>query len=113
FRSTRSSMSSILCRYYTYSQHNGHICLYPFVDAGQPLLSGVISPKELAIGSATAGQPARACQTLAAFHSQLAQTSSTRREGVTPIVLSTVAKHRIENRPDRSEPHVRKQHPKS
>lgn len=51
-------------------------------------------------------------QTLAAFHSQLEQASPTQREGVVPIVLSAIAKHRVGTRPDRYEPRVCKRRPK-
>src|SRR4029434_7087259 len=51
-------------------------------------------------------------QTLAAFHSLLAQMPSTERERVVSIVLSAIASHRVATRPDRSEPRACKRRPK-
>ena len=51
-------------------------------------------------------------QTLAAFASELEQASSTRREGVLPIVLTAMASHRVGTRPDRYEPRACKRRPK-
>jgi len=51
-------------------------------------------------------------QTLAAFHSQLAQASPSRREGIIQIVLSAIARHRVGTRPDRYEPRAVKRRPK-
>ena len=51
-------------------------------------------------------------QTLAACHSQLAQTSSTQRESIVHIGLSALARHRVGPRPDRDEPRAVKRRPK-
>ena len=51
-------------------------------------------------------------QTLAAFHSQWAQISSTKREKTVHAVLKAIASHRVGTRPDRYEPRVCKRRPK-
>ena len=51
-------------------------------------------------------------QTLEAFRRALEQASSTRREGILPMVLTAMARHRVGARPDRDEPRVCKRRPK-
>jgi len=51
-------------------------------------------------------------QTLAAFHSLLAQMPSTERESLVPIVLNAIVSHRVGTRPDRYEPRACKRRPK-
>ena len=51
-------------------------------------------------------------QTLAAFHSLLAQMPSTARKSIVHIVLSAIARHRVGTRPDRYEPRACKRRPK-
>lgn len=84
----------------------GHLLVYNLLRAvmAQAALGQGILPRQVSL------QGAR--QTLEAFHSPLAQTSSTRREGVVQNVLSAIAKHRVGTRPDRSEPRVCKRRPK-
>ena len=84
----------------------GHLLVYNLLRAAmaQAALGRGIWPRQVSL------QGAR--QTLAAFDSQLAQTSSTRREGVVHMVLDAIAKHRVGTRPDRYEPRVCKRRPK-
>jgi hypothetical protein len=51
-------------------------------------------------------------QTLAAFHSLLAQMPSPARESIVPIILRAIASHRVGTRPDRYEPRACKRRPK-
>ena len=51
-------------------------------------------------------------QTLAAFHSLVAQRPSAARASRVPIVLRAIASHRVGTRPDRDEPRACKRRPK-
>lgn len=51
-------------------------------------------------------------QTRAACASEWEQASSTRREGVLPMVLTAIASHRVGTRPDRYEPRACQRRPK-
>ena len=84
----------------------GHLLVYNLIRAtmAQAALRHRVLPRQLSL------QGAR--QTLAAFASELEQASSTRREGVLPIVLTAMASHRVGTRPDRYEPRACKRRPK-
>ena len=84
----------------------GHLLVYNLLRAAMAhaALGHGIVPRQVSL------QGAR--QTLAAFHSQLAQTSPTQREGMIQIVLSAIASHRVGTRPDRYEPRACKRRPK-
>jgi len=84
----------------------GHLLVYNLLRAvmAQAALGHRVVPRQVSL------QGAR--QTLAAFHSQLAQASPSRREGIIQIVLSAIASHRVGTRPDRYEPRACKRRPK-
>jgi hypothetical protein len=84
----------------------GHLLVYNLLRAvmAQAALGHRAVPRQVSL------QGAR--QTLAAFHSQLAQASPNRREGIIQIVLSAIASHRVGTRPDRYEPRACKRRPK-
>ncbi len=84
----------------------GHLLVYNLLRAvmAQAALGQKAVPRQVSL------QGAR--QTLAAFHSQLAQASPSRREGIIQIVLSAIARHRVGTRPDRYEPRAVKRRPK-
>ena len=83
-----------------------HLLMYNLIRAtmAQAALHHGVLPRQVSL------QGAR--QTLAAFGSELEQASSTRREGVLPIVLTAIASHRVGTRPDRYEPRACKRRPK-
>jgi len=70
--------------------------------------------RSAARGGAAPGEPARdrTHQTVAAFHSLLAQATSTEHESIVSIVLWAIAHHRVGTRPDRYEPRACKRRPK-
>src|SRR5437660_5325538 len=76
----------------------GHLLVYNLLRAAmaQAALGHGVVPRQVSL------QGTR--QTLAAFHSLLAQRPSTARESVIHIVLSAIASHRVGARPDRYEP---------
>jgi hypothetical protein len=89
----------------------GHLLVYNLLRAamaqaalGHAALGHGVVPRQVSL------QGTR--QTLAAFHSLLAQMPSTARESVIPIVLSAIASHRVGTRPDRYEPRACKRRPK-
>ena len=84
----------------------GHLLVYNLIRAtmAQAALRHGVVPRQVSL------QEAR--QTLAAFSSELAQASSTRREGVLAIVLTAIISHRVGTRPDRYEPRACKRRPK-
>jgi Transposase DDE domain. len=84
----------------------GHLLVYNLLRAAmaQAALGHGVVPRQVSL------QGTR--QTLAAFHSLLAQMPSTERERVVSIVLSAIASHRVGTRPDRSEPRACKRRPK-
>jgi Transposase DDE domain len=73
----------------------GHLLVYNLLRAAmaQAALGHGVMPRQVSL------QGTR--QTLAAFHSQLAQMSSTKRENTVHAVLNAVASHRVGTRPDR------------
>src|SRR4029453_16429183 len=76
----------------------GHLLVYNLLRAAmaQAALGHGVVPRQVSL------QGTR--QTLAAFHSLVAQMPSTARESVVHIVLSAIARHRVGTRPDRYEP---------
>jgi len=84
----------------------GHLLVYNLLRAAmaQAALGHGVVPRQVSL------QGTR--QTLAAFHSLLAQMPSTARESVVHIVLSAIARHRVGTRPDRYEPRACKRRPK-
>jgi hypothetical protein len=76
----------------------GHLLVYNLLRAAmaQAALGHGVVPRQVSL------QGTR--QTLAAFHSLLAQIPSTERERVVYIVLGAIASHRVGTRPDRYEP---------
>jgi Transposase DDE domain len=84
----------------------GHLLVYNLLRAAmaQAALAHGVVPRQVSL------QGTR--QTLAAFHSLLAQRLSTARESVVSIVLSAIASHRVGTRPDRYEPRACKRRPK-
>lgn len=84
----------------------GHLLVYNLLRAAmaQAALGHGVVPRQVSL------QGTR--QTLAAFHSLLAQMPSTERERGVSIVLSAIASHRVGTRPDRSEPRACKRRPK-
>jgi Transposase DDE domain len=84
----------------------GHLLVYNLLRAAmaQAALGHGVVPRQVSL------QGTR--QTLAAFHSLLAQMPSTERERVVSIVLRAIASHRVGTRPDRSEPRACKRRPK-
>jgi hypothetical protein len=84
----------------------GHLLVYNLLRAvmAQAALAHGVVPRQVSL------QGTR--QTLAAFHSLLAQMPSTARESVVSIVLSAIASHRVGTRPDRYEPRACKRRPK-
>src|SRR5215475_1940902 len=84
----------------------GHLLVYNLIRAtmAQAALRHGVLPRQVSL------QGTR--QTLAAFGSELAQASSTRREGVLAIVLTAIVSHRVGTRPDRYEPRACKRRPK-
>ena len=84
----------------------GHLLVYNLLRAAmaQAALGHEVVPRQVSL------QGTR--QTLAAFHSLLAQMPSTARESIVPIVLRAIASHRVGTRPDRSEPRACKRRPK-
>jgi hypothetical protein len=84
----------------------GHLLVYNLLRAAmaQAALGHGVMPRQVSL------QGAR--QTLKAFHSQLAQMSSTKREHTVHAVLNAIARHRVGTRPDRYEPRACKRRPK-
>jgi hypothetical protein len=84
----------------------GHLLVYNLLCAAmaQAALSQGVMPRQVSL------QGAR--QTLTAFHSQLAQLPSTKREHTVHAVLHAIASHRVGTRPDRYEPRACKRRPK-
>jgi Transposase DDE domain len=84
----------------------GHLLVYNLLRAAmaQAALGHGVVPRQVSL------QGTR--QTLAAFHSLLAQRPSTARERVVSMVLSAIASHRVGTRPDRYEPRACKRRPK-
>ena len=84
----------------------GHLLVYNLLRAAmaQAALRHEVVPRQVSL------QGAR--QTRVAFHSQLAQASPSRREGIIQIVLSAIARHRVGTRLDRYEPRACKRRPK-
>jgi hypothetical protein len=84
----------------------GHLLVYNLLRAvmAQAALGHGLVPRQVSL------QGTR--QTLAAFHSLLAQRPSTARARVVSIVLSAIASHRVGTRPDRYEPRACKRRPK-
>src|SRR5215475_2572373 len=84
----------------------GHLLVYNLLRAvmAQAALGHGVVPRQVSL------QGTR--QTLAAFHSLLAQMPSAARESIVPIVLSAIASHRVGTRPDRYEPRACKRRPK-
>jgi hypothetical protein len=84
----------------------GHLLVYNLLRAvmAQAALGHGVVPRQVSL------QGTR--QTLAAFHSLLAQMPSTARESVVSIVLRAIASHRVGTRPDRYEPRACKRRPK-
>jgi hypothetical protein len=84
----------------------GHLLVYNLLRAAmaQAALGHGVVPRQVSL------QGTR--QTLAAFHSLLAQMSSSERESIIPIVLRAIASHRAGTRPDRYEPRACKRRPK-
>ena len=84
----------------------GHLLVYNLLRAAmaQAALGHGVVPRQVSL------QGTR--QTLAAFHSLLAQMPSTERERMVSIVLSAIASHRVGTRPDRYEPRACKRRPK-
>jgi hypothetical protein len=84
----------------------GHLLVYNLLRAAmaQAALRHGVVPRQVSL------QGTR--QTLAAFHSLLAQTTTPERESIVSIVLWTIASHRVGTRPDRYEPRACKRRPK-
>ena len=84
----------------------GHLLVYNLLRAAmaQAALGYGLVPRQVSL------QGTR--QTLAAFHSLLAQMPSTERESVVYIVLGAIASHRVGTRTDRYEPRACKRRPK-
>ena len=84
----------------------GHLLVYNLIRApmAQAALRHGVLPRQ--------GSLQGARQTLAAFGSEVAQASSTRREGVLALVLRARVSHRVGTRPDRYEPRACKRRPK-
>lgn len=84
----------------------GHLLVYNLLRAAmaRAALGHGVMPRQVSL------QGAR--QTLTAFHSQLAQRLSTKRENTVHAVLKAIASHRVGTRPDRSEPRACKRRPK-
>jgi DDE family transposase len=84
----------------------GHLLVYNLLRAAmaQAALGHRMVPRQVSLQGTH--------QTLTAFHSQLAQASPSRREGIIQIVLSAIASHRVGTRPDRYEPRACKRRPK-
>src|SRR5262249_23079092 len=84
----------------------GHLLVYNLLRAAtaQAALAHGVVPRQVSL------QGTR--QTLAAFHSLLAQRPSTARTSVVHIVLSAIVSHRVGTRPDRYEPRACKRRPK-
>jgi Transposase DDE domain len=84
----------------------GHLLVYNLLRAAmaQAALEHGVVPRQVSL------QGTR--QTLAAFHSLLAQRPSTERDRIAHIVLSAIARHRVGTRPDRYEPRACKRRPK-
>lgn len=84
----------------------GHLLVYNLLRAAmaQAALRHGVVPRQVSL------QGTR--QTLAAFHSLVAQRPSTARESIVPIILRAIASHRVGTRPDRYEPRACKRRPK-
>jgi Transposase DDE domain len=84
----------------------GHLLVYNLLRAAmaQAALGHRVGPRQVSLQGAH--------QTLTAFHSSLAQASPSRRESISQIVLSAIARHRVGTRPDRYEPRACKRRPK-
>ena len=84
----------------------GHLLVYNLLRAAmaQAALGHGVVPRQVSL------QGTR--QTLAAFHSLLAQIPSTERESIVHIVLNAIASHRVGTRPNRYEPRACKRRPK-
>jgi len=84
----------------------GHLLVYNLLRAAmaQAALRHGVVPRQVSL------QGTR--QTLAAFHSLLAQTTSSERGSIVSIVLLAIARHRVGTRPDRYEPRACKRRPK-
>lgn len=84
----------------------GHLLVYNLLRAAmaQAAFRHGLPPRQLSL------QGAR--QTLAAFRTPLGDGRGSHRDTVVAVVLKAIASHRVGNRPDRSEPRVRKRRPK-